>query len=385
VKLLKQFIQLNGKAPDKTKAQKLGAKMLNAFEEIPKEDAYRSELAAATVAIGRYVKGESKLIDIPVAALHGLGSIAIGGGIRGLGAAGQGGNALALLEQAGAQKRNAAEVKRAFKGTANPSLCADLASVLMRRKASIPSQSGANFIRPPMQSDYEGISGLDVLDWKLNRASKEADSVAGLGSVAVANSEEQKPLAVKPTTTNTGNGSSISPVSARDLAKMQFQTIGYNGRFKDVIGDPAMGFHMMVYGKPFQGKSSFVIELCKDLAALNKGRIAYLALEEGISASMQKKVVDRGAANVTGLDFIGGMLPSFQGYRFVVIDSVSDRSLKREALRELFLQNPDVCFICIFHATKDGTARGGLDYSHDMDIILRIEKYAPTVEKNRFI
>ena len=37
---------------------------------------------------------------------------------------------------------------------------------------------------------------------------------------------------------------------------MTFETIGYNGQFKNVIGDPATGFRMMVFGKPFQGKSS---------------------------------------------------------------------------------------------------------------------------------
>jgi predicted ATP-dependent serine protease len=166
---------------------------------------------------------------------------------------------------------------------------------------------------------------------------------------------------------------------------MRFETIGYSGRFKDVVGDPAIGFHMMVYGKPFQGKSSFVIELCKDLIQLQKGRVAYLALEEGISASMQKKIIDRQAGNIDGLDFMGAMPGSFDGYTFVVIDSVSDRAIKRDKLRELFLQNPKICFICIFHATKEGSARGGLDYSHDMDIIIKIEGHQPFVEKNRFL
>jgi len=209
---------------------------------------------------------------------------------------------------------------------------------------------------------------------QLSRSSVAAKSVSGLGNVNDLIQKESTPRVGS--TAPTISGESSQTVTARDLAKMRFKTIGYNGRFKDVVGDPALGFHMMVYGKPFQGKSSFVIE---------KGRIAYLALEEGISASMQKKVVDRGAANVDGLDFLGTMPTSFSGYGFIVIDSVSDRSIKRETLRELFLQNPQTCFICIFHATKEGTARGGLDYSHDMDIILKIERHAASVEKNRFL
>jgi len=62
-----------------------------------------------------------------------------------------------------------------------------------------------------------------------------------------------------------------------------------------------------------------------------------------------------------------------------------DRSISREQLREMFLNHPQTCFICIFHATKAGSARGGLDYSHDMDIIVKIENLKPVVEKNRFL
>jgi hypothetical protein len=72
-----------------------------------------------------------------------------------------------------------------------------------------------------------------------------------------------------------------------------------------------------------------------------------------------------------------------QGYSFVVLDSVSDRSIKRDKLRKMFLDNPDTSFICIFRSTKDGDARGGLNYSHDMDI--KIKNHKPIIEKNRFL
>ncbi len=219
---------------------------------------------------------------------------------------------------------------------------------------------------------------------QLSRSGKTVP-VDGLGSIhpivpqqAKAQSRTYQPPPKAP-------NASPDTVSAKDLAKMTFETIGYNGQFKNVIGDPATGFRMMVFGKPFQGKSSFVIELCKELAGLNRGNVAYLCLEEGISMSMQKKVIDRGADKVEGLDFRGTMPASFDGYGFVVIDSVSDRGISREQLREMFLHNPDVCFICIFHATKTGDARGGLDFSHDMDIIIRIDAHQPFVEKNRFL
>lgn len=403
VKLLKQFIQINGKAPDKVKAEKLGRKMAEAYVEIPKEDPYRSELSAGTDALADYCNGNTKTVGIPEVSLRGLSGLAGIGAFAGLGRAANASPILQALQDARVNNLSEASMKRAFAKSPAPGLCLEIAKLLIRRGSLNMSVVRGQSLKPittyrtelsGMSLDAEspgddGINATDLLNMRLSGSGHS--SISGLGNVVesgVINKTESftqqinrpahSPLQI-------GSESLMEKITARDLAKMRFKTIGYNGRYKDVIGDPAIGFRMMVYAKPFEGKSSFAIEFCKDLAELGKGRIAYLALEEGISASMKKKVVDRGAANVDGLDFLGYMPASFAGYNFVVIDSVSDRSMKREALRELFSQNPDICFICIFHATKEGTARGGLDYSHDMDIILKIENHKPVVEKNRFL
>ncbi len=395
VKLLKQFIQINGKSPDKTKAETLGKKMAGAYDTIPKEDAYRSELAAAAKAVAAYVSGDVKIIGIPPASLHGLGSIATGGGVVGLGriVPGSGeGAIIRLLREEKVKNLSDATLKKAFRQTVVPSMCLEMARDLIRR-GELTMEVLNN---PPSKKKHMGIAGvadndsleggritdLDILEMRLKGAGSQ---VSGLGMIENNKTAYAAQVVTPSKPISVAIPAQSETVSARDLAKMRFKTIGYNGRFKDVVGDPAVGFHMMVYGKPYNGKSSFVIELCKDLAALNKGKIAYLALEEGISLSMQKKVIDRGAENVEGLEFKGSMPASFEGYGFIVIDSVSDRSISREKLREMFLQNPQTCFICIFHSTKEGTARGGLDYSHDMDVIIKIEAHKPVVEKNRFL
>jgi hypothetical protein len=395
VKLLKQFIQVNGKAPDKAKAEKLGKKLASAFDTIPKEDIYRTELSAGAKAIAAYVSGSTKTIGIPEAALHGLSALAGIGTLSGLGRIQSSNPVIGLLQEARVKDLTESSMKRAFAKTAAPGLCLELAKLMIRRgmlnmaivqgqPAKHPSQQRTELAGMNLDDDRSelGISPAELLDFRLSNTYGQAGA-ASPGNVAETG-PSQVPGAFA-SSSATQQHQSVDKVSAKDLAKLRFRTIGYKGRFKDVVGDPAVGFRMMVYGKPFQGKSSFVIELCKDLAALKKGRIAYLALEEGISASMQKKVIDRGAANVDGLDFLGAMPASFGGYSFIVIDSVSDRSMKRETLRELFLQHPQICFICIFHATKEGGARGGLDYSHDMDIILKIEGHQPSLEKNRFL
>ena len=394
VRLLKQFIQLNGKAPDKGKAEKLGKRLAAAYDTIPKEDIYRNELSAGAKAIASYVGGSTKTIGIPQATLHGLSGLAGIGTLSGLGSMGNGNPIVELLREARVKDLSDDSLKRAFAKTPAPGLSVELAKLLIRlgslNMAVVRGQPyktatahRTELSGMSLDDDYtaRGISDTELLDLRLSQTA--VSPLAGLGNVPEPWTNQA--ARILPKTPAASQNPGLDKVSAKDLAKLRFKTIGYNGRFRAVMGDPAIGFHMMVYGKPFQGKSSFVIELCKDLAQLGKGRIAYLALEEGISASMQKKVIDRGAENVEGLDFLGTMPSSFAGYSFIVIDSVSDRSMKRETLRELFLQNPQTCFICIFHATKDGTARGGLDYSHDMDIILKIDGHSPSVEKNRFL
>jgi hypothetical protein len=402
VRLLKQFIQVSGKAPDKKKAELLGRKLAVAYETIPHTDNYRADLAKAARCMADYVDGKHKTILTPEAQLHGIGSIAMGG-MNGLGSLTTGENALLhVLAQSGIKNLTLPSLNRAFKGCAAPGLCVDLAKIIIRREKITSIDGLRAHFQAGRKGTRQGISGVgriteaDVLEVRLSGVGEGA----GIGNAEaagrnhdlphrtitppVANGQKPRPamaVAAKPAT----QSSSGRTISARDLARMHFKTIGYHGKYKSVIGDPAVGFKMMVYGKPFQGKSSMVIELCKELATLGRGNIAYLALEEGISMSMQKKIVDRGAANVSGLDFIDYLPDSFTGYGFVVIDSVSDRGMSREKLRELFLKNPGVCFISIFHATKDGDARGGLDFAHDMDIILEVDKHEPIVKKNRFL
>lgn len=397
VKLLKQFIQINGKAPDKAKAEKLGKKLAGAYDTIPHEDSYRSELSTAAKAIAAYVNGNTKSVGIPEASLHGLSGLAGLGSATGLGRTDGANGIITMLQNARVRDLTEESLKRAFAKTTAPGLCLEIAKLMIRSGMLNMAVVRGQVVKPQhlQHSRQTSLSGMDLDEahtvdgitptelLEMRLASLRQSGVAGLGSIIETTSAQSFSSIPKAPIAN--QNQRTETISARELAKMRFKTIGYNGRFKEVVGDPAVGFHMMVYGKPFQGKSSFVIELCKDLAMLGKGRIAYLALEEGISASMQKKVIDRGAANIDGLDFLGSMPLSFAGYSFVVIDSVSDRSMKRESLRELFLQNPQTCFICIFHATKSGSARGGLDYSHDMDIILKIEAHKPYVEKNRFI
>ena len=47
-------------------------------------------------------------------------------------------------------------------------------------------------------------------------------------------------------------------------------------------------------------------------------------------------------------------------------------------------QYPDISFILVFKANRDGSSKGGSDWEHDVDAIMHIENRFATMEKNRF-
>ena len=73
-----------------------------------------------------------------------------------------------------------------------------------------------------------------------------------------------------------------------DFAKMQFDSIGLQGKWLDFIGDPSKGFTAMVLGKPKMGKSHLCIDFSGYLAR-NHRKVLYVAKEEKFDATLQKK------------------------------------------------------------------------------------------------
>ena len=172
-------------------------------------------------------------------------------------------------------------------------------------------------------------------------------------------------------------------MSSMDIMNKSFETIGLRGEYARFVGDPAPNFAMMVYGKPFRGKSSwsmcFAHELARTIAP-----VFYWATEEGISKTLQEKIGRLGVAHPR-LDF-GKKLPSdLSKYRFVFIDSVTDSGLDSKALRELKASHPWIGFVYVFQATKDGKFRGDNTFAHDMDTILNVDDEGIVqAEKRRF-
>jgi predicted ATP-dependent serine protease len=151
---------------------------------------------------------------------------------------------------------------------------------------------------------------------------------------------------------------------------MQFETIGLQGKYRDLIGDPCEGFTAMVYGLPKSGKSTLCIDFAKYLAE-HHGKVLYVAIEERFGYTLKEKF-ERLHAIHPNLVIAEKLPEDLSPFRFVFIDSVSKAGLTADELANLHKQNPKTAFIFIFHTTKEGNFRGKQDFAHDVDVIIEV-------------
>ncbi len=167
-----------------------------------------------------------------------------------------------------------------------------------------------------------------------------------------------------------------------DFADMKFDSIGFDGKWLQLIGDPCKGFTAMIYGKPKMGKSYLAIDFAGYLAR-NHGRVLYVAKEEKLDATLQKKLNDKNVAHVNL--FVSDHLPDdLSTYDFIFLDSVNKLALTSKDLEQLKTKNPGKCFIYVFQTTKLGAFRGKNEFQHDVDVVIEIPEKGKAVQFGRF-
>jgi len=161
-------------------------------------------------------------------------------------------------------------------------------------------------------------------------------------------------------------------VSSGELLAMDFQTIGLQGRYKDLIGDPSVGFTAMVYGLPKSGKSTMCLDFANYLAT-NHGKVLYCAIEEGFGYTLKEKI-ERLKAHHSNLYITDRVPENLNDFNFVFIDSVSKAGMDVNDIDSLRKMHPEVSFIFIYHTTKEGKFKGVNEHAHEVDVIVQVEK-----------
>jgi hypothetical protein len=166
------------------------------------------------------------------------------------------------------------------------------------------------------------------------------------------------------------NAKEVQVISSQELLKMEFETIGLQGKYRELIGDPSVGFMAMVYGLPKSGKSTMCLNFAKHLAQ-NHGKVLFCPIEEGYGYTLQEKI-DRLGASHPNL-FIAEQVPEdLSEFDFVFIDSVSKAGMEISDITVLHKKFPRTAFIFIYHSTKEGKFRGGNEHAHEVDVIIEV-------------
>jgi hypothetical protein len=171
-------------------------------------------------------------------------------------------------------------------------------------------------------------------------------------------------------------------MNSMDFVKVQFNTLGFTGKWLELIGDPSSSFTAMVFGKPKMGKSFLCIDFAGYLAR-NHGKVLYVAKEEGLDLTLQEKLNDKNVKHPNL--FVTGSLPNnIASYDFIFLDSVNRLELTAEDLRVLKMKYPSKSFIYIFQSTKQGNFRGENSFQHDVDVVIEVPEKGKALQMGRF-
>jgi hypothetical protein len=171
-------------------------------------------------------------------------------------------------------------------------------------------------------------------------------------------------------------------MNSMDFSELKFDTIGFMGKWKDLIGDPSEGFTAMVFGKPKMGKSYFSIDWAGYLAR-NHGKTLYVAKEEMLDKTLQLKIREKKVEHPE-LFFSDYLIEDLTPYQYIFLDSVTSLKLTPEDLRALETNNPGKSFIYVFQVNKAGSARGTNEFLHNVDIVVEIPERGKAFQFGRF-
>lgn len=117
-------------------------------------------------------------------------------------------------------------------------------------------------------------------------------------------------------------------LSVSDVLRLKRETYAFEGAWAEAFGQPEQNGVWFVWGGSGNGKTSFVLQLCKELSRF--GRVAYDSLEEGVSLTMQNAFVKMGMQDVArrfvlldreGMELLDARLGKRKSPDIVVIDS----------------------------------------------------------------
>ncbi len=182
--------------------------------------------------------------------------------------------------------------------------------------------------------------------------------------------------------------------SYEDIHRFKFKSMKISQSWKPHLGEPQLGnSHWIIYGESGQGKTTYVLQLVKQLCE-NRQKVHYNTLEEGMKLSFklalertQMKDVPNFHYQKETMDELVQRLKRKRQAKIVVIDSCQYffRGMQTKDYFNFINQFQDTTFIWISGAeSKKPLGKIAETIRYDADIVMYVEAYKAVVVKNRF-
>ena len=184
-------------------------------------------------------------------------------------------------------------------------------------------------------------------------------------------------------------------MSLQNCLDYQEKPMGFSGVWRKVLGDPECTGSWTIYGLSGNGKTRFTLQLVKYLMSIATNKVAYNSLEEGMSGTFKKGLVESGLSAEHHHRFIfwdkmklEEMITALKRKRspnIIVIDSIQYLDINYQTYQDLVEQFPKKLFIWISHekgAQPDGTCAKKVAYNGH--ITIRVRDFYAVALKDRY-
>jgi hypothetical protein len=180
--------------------------------------------------------------------------------------------------------------------------------------------------------------------------------------------------------------------SPADILSMHISSMEFTGDWEASLGKPATSGVWIIWGRPGNGKTSFVMQLAKYLCRFDK--VIYNSLEEGTGLSVQKSMKRHHMEEVSRSFLILDREPLEQLYErlkkrkspnIIIIDSLQYSGLTYNSYKQLKERFSKKLFVFVSHAEGVHPAgRIGRAVEYDADIKIFVEGFRASC-KSRFM
>lgn len=188
-------------------------------------------------------------------------------------------------------------------------------------------------------------------------------------------------MPLKNATTMTQPTKNKRAYSVENIISIRHKEISLSKKWEKHIGIPEASGVWFVYGHSGNGKSSYIMQLIKELC--QHGKVLYNDLEEGVRLSLKKNIVRAGlkddpkvkrnflVLNKEPMDEFRLRLKKHKSPKFVLINSWQYTGYNLSQFKQLINEFPNKLFIIISHAdgkNPDGTVAKKILYHADVKV-----------------